>query len=246
MESLRNSRFGKKVSENSTKLFESADYSKITLSNTYDSYVFNVETSFEELVKLFRKLQLSIDIIEKLNIDSFMVDEKYNKYEYIIYLLENFIIRLLSIEDRSLNLINIIFDLGNDDRNCKEHIILKNKNVIDSDVNLSYKKLSKILTMYKEDRNTIIHHGSYSNDDTFYLELYNSFLATGNLYSNNDDQVKTLNNFYSAESREIKDIKVKEFNDVLKKIGEVILEVFNHLEQRYDCHINKLKNYISN
>ena len=53
-------------------------------------------------------------------------DSTMNRYDYIVFILENFYLRITSIFDRILRFTNVVFEIGLPEKECKASTIIKN------------------------------------------------------------------------------------------------------------------------
>jgi hypothetical protein len=95
-----------------------------------------------------------------------------NRNSLIVYHVENYIIRTQSLLDRVLKLVDAVFHLLNDPRNCRFDVVVKNVKVEVSDVPESIKSLRKLLGRYSAVRSEVIHQHSIKEDDLRILDLY--------------------------------------------------------------------------
>jgi hypothetical protein len=83
-----------------------------------------------------------------------------NRHSMIVYHIENYLIRTQSVLDRTLKLVDAVFHLLNDPRNCRYDVVIQNVKVQVSDIPEPIKRLRKLLERYAGVRNEIIHHHS--------------------------------------------------------------------------------------
>lgn len=95
-----------------------------------------------------------------------------NRHGAIVYHLENYIIRTRSLLDRVLKLVDAVFHLTNEDRNCRYGVVIQNVKVQVSEVPNSIEGLKQLLDRYSGTRNRIIHDGQFDDDALRRLEFY--------------------------------------------------------------------------
>jgi hypothetical protein len=95
-----------------------------------------------------------------------------NRHSMIVYHIENYLIRTQSVLDRTLKLIDAVFHLLNDPRNCRYDVVMRNVKVQVSDIPEPVKKLRKLLERYAGVRNEIIHHHSIKEDALRRLDMF--------------------------------------------------------------------------
>jgi len=91
---------------------------------------------------------------------------------HLQYNIENYLIRTQSLHDRVLKLVNVVFHLGLHPRDCRHDTISENIHVEITDVPVKLKSIRKLLERYKKERNIVIHHESYNEDDLRKLEMF--------------------------------------------------------------------------
>jgi hypothetical protein len=94
-----------------------------------------------------------------------------NRHSLSVYHLENFIIRTQGLLDRVLKLVDAVFHLTNDPRNCRYDVITRNVKVRVSDLLEPVKILKKVLDRYSGMRNDIVHHHSIKEDALRRLDM---------------------------------------------------------------------------
>jgi len=95
-----------------------------------------------------------------------------NRFTYVIYHLENHVIRTRMLFDRVLILVNVALRLGNPQKNCTPQVILSNRYVQDSEVSGPVKDLEGILGDYRPRANIVLHRESYDEPQLDYPELF--------------------------------------------------------------------------
>ncbi len=95
-----------------------------------------------------------------------------NRHSLIVYHVENYITRTRTLLDRVLKLVDAVFHLLNDQRNCRFDIVVKNIKVKVSNVPESIESLRKLLGRYSAARNEVVHQHSIKDDDLRILDLY--------------------------------------------------------------------------
>ncbi len=165
-----------------------------------------------------------------------------NRQRHIVFHIESYIIRVQGIFDRVLKLMDAVFHLLNDPKNCRPHIILKNVKVKHHDPVLSaVKKLEKLLDRYAAQRNEVIHAGSFQEDRLRVLEMYyvleNAERVEGKQPSRDYAGLK------SEMSREIVTEKKKEFTAFNAELAACLIEVFAALAPCYtrEEHVLRLR-----
>ena len=93
------------------------------------------------------------------------------------YNIENYLIRTQSIYDRILNLINVVFRLEISPRKCTDKAVSKNIDLKETDIPSKLQKLNNLLSKYKLERNVIVHHKAYQEDELRKIEMYHLLIS---------------------------------------------------------------------
>jgi hypothetical protein len=136
-----------------------------------ENYVRDVFLSAGELMTLCNQLDQAVRFITGFRSTSALKAAKISRLDYVLYHLENHLVRTVAAFDRALILVNEVFVLGNETKNCKPHIIMRNRHVSASAVIHPLKELDNHVRPYREARNTIVHKGRYSHDDLGQIEM---------------------------------------------------------------------------
>ena len=199
-----------------------------------DSFFYTIH-----LMTLYDQLQNSIE---------FLSNYRYNKKDeigrgkHLVYNVENYIIRITSVSDRMLQMINAIFNLGINEKDVKERLVLNNSKVIKTNIPEHFKNFKKILIDFTGDRNAIIHRHSYINEELFRLEkFYNPTIVEHYfMKASPEEQEKfkfirqqTLTNF-------IKKTK-SDFKEVNELCFERTIPIFKVLESEFSKQKSILK-----
>ena len=163
-----------------------------------------------------------------------------NRQKHIVFHVESYIIRVQSLFDRVLKLVDAVFHLLNDAKNCRPHVILKNIKVKHHEPVLrSIKKLEKLLDRYASQRNEVIHAGSFQEDRLRVLELYYVLENAERLGG------RTLPRGYAGRrnemAREIVREKKSEFTVFNAELAAALIEVLNALSPCYKTEEHALR-----
>ena len=115
------------------------------------------------------------------------------RHDYIIYQIENHILRTGMVFDRALRTVNVVFDLGIPPRECKFAAVAKNYHVASTPVCDELTALQNILQPLQADRNRIAHRETYVDDDLYNVGLC-SCLQKSSPAANDDHVVEVARN----------------------------------------------------
>jgi len=215
---------------------EVGDFTKAEASysrdpDEYEYYVIAVGHTLSHLLGLCEQMKYAVHFLSSFSPTKQTKISKINRSNYIQYNIENYLIRTQSLNDRVLKLINAVFHLGIDQRNCKFDTISKNLHVKVTPVPTKLKKLWDVLGKYRQERNTIIHHESFLEDDLRKLEMF--YLVMEKSPDNDIQEIKYLP--YHARKLAGDYVKQKklEFDEFNNIVFNELLELFNTLEPKY-------------
>lgn len=145
---------------------------KDTNFDEHEYYIHNTGFFFFHMIQLCYQLNYAVELLTNFNYSS---KNKVTRDQHLIYNIENYIIRLTSLDDRLLQLVNAVFHLAIDEKNVNERSILTNLKVSRTDFSFLYKEFKKQNSKYIGERNTIIHRHSYLDKKIRKIEvLYES------------------------------------------------------------------------
>lgn len=157
-----------------------------------------------------------------------MKKAEITKHSHLLYCIENYIIRTSSAYDRILKLINHVFYLYDPQNLISHELIINNGHIKGTYLPSKLRKFKKAIKGYYWDRNLIIHHEQYQEDDLRKLEGYTIFGANEPY---RDDKYFLQEIKFLA--RQITKNKSKKFTETNKKICTTIAEIFDILEKKY-------------
>lgn len=136
---------------------------EVKISTDLQGYIFSCAKGLGVLTSAMDKAALSIEFlfhaIKPLKASS------YTHAEQIQFAIENYFIRSTTIYDRALIFTNHLLDLGIADESTSHQQMVTNRHVKRYHLADPLKDLGKVCREKNIERNAIIHHRSYSEDD---------------------------------------------------------------------------------
>src|SRR5690606_34214760 len=130
-------------------------------------------------LELCRQLENAIELLSNFRYDG---KSSISRGDHLTYNIENYIIRLTSLSDRTLQTINATFHLGIDERDVNERVIINNIKVSRTTLSKHYNDFKKSLKDYTGERNTIVHRHSFMDKQLKKIQIfYHSELTKGML-----------------------------------------------------------------
>jgi hypothetical protein len=129
---------------------------------TYDDYVLTSASAITSILECIDQLYFSVDLLSKYTNNHSPKD--MNRYDHIRYSIENYYLRITSIYDRSLRVVNNAYTLGLPDRECRESTIINNTHIKGRPIASSLKDLDKFTQQFRNNRNSIAHQSGYKDE----------------------------------------------------------------------------------
>lgn len=154
---------------------------------------------------------------------------KINRYDHVVYHLENHLIRITSIFDRCLILTNQVFLLGNTPKNCKRYIIYNNQYVQSTIIVKILKKIEKHINPYRAKRNVIVHQEGYSHKELRILEAFSILEKQGEDFFHQYYYKGLIDGFVKERKAEL----VIFNNTLFQLIDDFLTELLKVFEKKY-------------
>lgn len=226
---LINCEFTKKVFKDGDNIFKEMEIEQPAINlpdnidfDEYQYYIHKVGFYLTHTITWCKQLNFALDFISNYN---YSQKNSSTRADHLIYNIENYLMRLNSIYDRVLQIVNAVFHLCISEEMVNHGVILTNYKVQHrTEIYNELKKLSKFFRKFKEDRNTIIHRHSYMDLELRRIELF--YMA---------DLVEKDN--YTSELKKYRSMALKKYiSSVKEDFSNINDNVFNNL----NCFFNKL------
>jgi hypothetical protein len=196
----------------------------------YEFYVAMVGNRISHLISTVRQLEEIPKYINALTKNWKQKRVTWSTYSLLLYHIENFIIRTATIYDKTIKLVDAVFHLQNDDKECKRNTVLKNAHVSRSNIPTKMADLEKRMDKYSRKRNSIIHHQNYDEDFLKILEMYTIMLER----EMSEDRKKQLTEIARGVLVDTAFEHGYNFSYSCQDIKESLNEILIALESHYD------------
>jgi len=193
-----------------------------------ESYAIETLLSLSSVVSCLDQLHFSVNMLTGYRSKS--TPEKMNRYDYIVFGMENYYLRLTSVYDRCLRLGNIVFQLGLPERECRETTITNNSYIKGTPVAKALKDMDKFTSQFRFQRNTLAHKSTYSESELNKLGSY-YFIAE------EDPQLEKYSHIYKRKTNNYVADKKEAFQNHIEEL-ESFVEAFLR------CHTQSLSESI--
>jgi hypothetical protein len=133
------------------------------IENELDEYIYLCSQSLSAISTSIEKSKIAIEILSSSN-QTPPHDSQFNTAEYIEYYIENYFIRSSTVYDRCMIFTNRLLNLGIANQSILHELIVSNDHVKNSGLANLLKNVRKKCTEYRVERNSIVHHGRYSDE----------------------------------------------------------------------------------
>ncbi|WP_312395003.1 hypothetical protein [Chryseobacterium sp.] len=193
----------------------------------YEYYIHNTGFFFFHMIQLCYQLNYAVELLTNFNYSS---KNKVTRDQHLIYNIENYIIRLTSLNERLLQLVNAIFHLTIDEKNVNERSILTNLKVSRTDFSTLYREFRKENLKYVGERNTIVHKHSYLNEKLRKIEVLYESSFLFKLNKIDVEKAKFIRK--DAITKYIKEIKI-DFTNANNECITKLIPILDFLYQHY-------------
>ena len=202
---------------------------EVGIDNDLEMYIFScgqtlslLSTSIDKSAQAIQSLRIT-----KNNSDS---SSNFTHADHIEFAIENFFIRSHGIYDRALLFASQLLDTGIDKESINHQVIVTNSHAKKYGIEDKLKKLRKVCTEYRVERNKIIHHGRYAEECFDFLSLVHKAnnlknSASGEEVIDSEELDKITNDFI--------DVQVEEFEEHLEKIKSELNAFYELAEKVY-------------
>jgi hypothetical protein len=198
------------------------------LSTRKESYGIETLLSIGNVVGCIDQLHFSIDMLSGYRSNS--SPDKMNRYDYIVFGIENYYLRLTSVFDRCLRLANVIYQLGLPERQCNNDSIIKNSHVKGTPVAKALTELDKFTGPFRYHRNTVAHQGTYTEKDLDQLGSYY-------LIAEEDDGFERYRCLFKKKTDDFVAEKKSDFKGQIVTLEGLVKEYFNAVLSEFETRL---------
>lgn len=200
----------------------------------YQFYILRTGNRIAHLLETCHQLEDTILYLSSFSPSIRMKRAGINRHSYLLYNIENFIIRTSTLYDRSLKLVDAVFHLGNHPRECRSNTILKNVHVKRTGVPDRMKVLRKVVDKYSQDRNLIVHHEEYQDSQLRSLEMSSLLQREIELAGEKPSaRLQNLPELTKERIREVVQAKTKEFEEFNREMFSRTADLFSEVDGEY-------------
>lgn len=208
------------------------DYSEI------EYYVHGAMFYTTHLMSLFNQLENAIGLLTNFR---FNPKDKISRADHLTYNVENYMIRVISISDRLLQVINSIYYLKLDEKKVKYNIVFKDGKISSTKIPQYFEELKNILDEYRTDRNYVVHQHSYISVDIHRIQkLYDTILTEKYAARESPEEFENFKQIRKLALKTLTSKLKEEFNKTNEKCGQKICLIFDILNTEYESKKKEL------
>jgi hypothetical protein len=200
------------------------------LPSRAEYYCLSVARTLSHVLAICQQLEHSVLYFSSFSPTQKMKKSGITKQSYLLYCIENYIVRTQSMYDRLLRLVDNVFELYNPSHMISHELIINNSHIKHSSIPNKLKELRKVIKNYYFDRNMIIHEQQFLEDKLRELEGYTILSTSEGPLKGQQALIEEIN--YLA--RQVVKDKTKEFSKVNHDSFIIIGDIFNHMKKEYE------------
>ena len=198
-----------------------------------DEYVKNALISASEIITICEQLAYAVEYLSGFRARSLPSAEPITRHDYIVYHLENHLIRTGSLLDRALLLVNVIFGLGVPERECRFGVVAHNEHVKPNPVAAALKSIEKTIGPYRHPRNLVVHRRRYSDEALDSIETYYA-LQKSEVNGPDEDVVERFFYFSKNQTDQFVASKKEELTRLNGQMFSAVSHLFGALDPIFD------------
>ncbi|MGK6349661.1 Cthe_2314 family HEPN domain-containing protein [Parapedobacter sp. DT-150] len=203
----------------------------------YEYYIHNTGFYCVHLLELCRQLENAVNLISNFRYDK---KNEFGRVDHLVYNIENYMIRLTSLSDRVLQVINATFHLAINEKDVNERVIINNLKVARTSVAPHFNEFKKTLKDYTGERNTIVHRHSYLNKQLLKIQVFYDTQLTKGILEDNDRALGLKEIRKTLLTKFIVDRK-KEYEKTNENCFEKLMPLLDDLAEQYEKMKQSLK-----
>lgn len=194
----------------------------------YQYYIQKVGFYLVNTISWCKQLDLAIELLSNFDYSR----KETTRAEHLIYNIENYLIRIKSVHDRVLQLVNAVFHLCISEANVSHGVIVSNYKVQHRlEILKAIKAVSKYLSEHEQIRHTLIHRHSLLDKDLKKIEL---FYMNNFEHVDDEAQVKAYKYVRTEHLKRFLTDKKSEFRQINSELFKLVNTLFIELKPEYD------------
>jgi len=234
---MQENSFFKKVIKDGDEIFSgiSVDPTAISLPedyklNEFQYYIHKVGFYLVHTLAWCRQLDFAVEFLT-----NFDYKKRINasRADHLTFNIENYLIRVNSIYDRVLQIVNAVFHLCINEEHVSHSVIISNYKVAHRpEICSKIKAIRKFVNDYSETRHTLIHKHSYQDVDLRKIQFM--YFSEPKDWAKTPSEVKKIKRVRARFLTDYIRDKRKEFIGINVKLRKLLDKLLNSLEKEYE------------
>jgi hypothetical protein len=200
---------------------------------TYSQYVIRISKLVFSIIDNCKQLEYIPIFLSKYEPKEYLESNKINHAEYLHYHTQNHLIKVCTLFDQQILLLNEIYDLGILENHCNIKTIGESRKIKNTETYKILNEFNNKTQDYRNQRNLIVHRGIFKDDTISHLS---------SLYLLKESKGDTLATFaIEWLGNDIVDEKTEEIKKNREMVFTYVKEIFNSLTQIFIEKLNELK-----
>ena len=209
----------------------------------YEFYVLRVGSALAHLLTWIDQLEHAVFYLSDFPYSKAAKASGITSASHLQYNVENYLIRLNSVYDRSLQLTNCVFHLCIEESNISHGLVVSNLRVARSKVASRLKSVRKSIGDYSQHRHKILHQTSYQDKTLRRLELFYMYDKETWEVIAGKPNFTNLAHIRSQLLKETVGSLKKDYQLVNDKLGDAVDQLFASMEKEYENQARRLLVY---
>jgi|GEM_PF-2935698 len=211
------------------------EYDKIiTKPTSFERYNIDVFLSANNIINCLDQIHYSIEMLSGFKRKC---GSEMNRHDYIVFILDNFYLRITSIFDRILRFTNVVLEIGLPEKECKVSTIIENDKIKGTTLYSVLKKLNTFIDKYRYTRNKIAHSTSFREKKLFDIQAYYILLDL-----ENHEDIDRYKTYFKLETDKYVMNKKKELMKITNDLEKLLIDFFNEIAPFVDTIRQRYKN----
>jgi hypothetical protein len=194
----------------------------------FQYYIQKVGFYLVNTISWCKQLDLAIELLSNFDYSK----KETTRGEHLVYNVENYLIRIKSVHDRVLQLVNAVFHLCINEANVNHGVIVSNYKVQHRpEILTAIKAVSKYLSEHEQVRHTLIHRHSLLDKDLKRIEL---FYMSNFDHLSDQAQVKAYKHIRAEHLKRFLAEKKSEFRQLNGELYKLVNALFIELKPEYE------------
>lgn len=196
-----------------------------------ESKVIDIFLGVNKITECLDQINFSIEMLSGYRKKE---NNKMNRHDYIVFMIENFYLRITSIFDRVMRFSNLVFEIGLPERECRESTIIKNNKIRGTDVEVALKEINKFVSNFRPIRNEVAHADTFQDNELSPIRDFYFLIE-----QDDSDNLEKYKNIYKVRADKYIIDKKKELTESAEQIKKLTSNFFDSIAPFVELNMNR-------